>query len=267
MAHDPHVTSSQCALRIFHEYPAFNARNSDIDGSQYQLQAAKGQHTTVASLVDQMKVMVKQLYKPALSPAGGSLAARMLQGEKIAVSFKVTQGDVTEPSCSEPGGVLKAAGLGIAVGGVPGNWECEITGTLPSLSTGEETLAFDAMATDSLKQSTTGAYTIHYIANTPPSWKDARAYAAKRYAHIAGNANGAGMIALATLAQDSEEEAADLKFSICSGALPEGLALNTDGTFAGEAKPHASKAEYKGEFCVSDGIADDKPSKAFCRYH
>ena len=67
-----------------------------------------------------MKVMVKQLYKPALSPAGGSLAARMLQGEKIAVSFKVTQGDVTEPSCSEPGGVLKAAGLGIAVGFVCG---------------------------------------------------------------------------------------------------------------------------------------------------
>ena len=129
--------------------------------------------------------------------ASGSLAADMLQGEKIAVSFKVNQGDVTEPPCSEAGGVLKAAGLTIAAEGSSGKWECAITGTLPSLSTGEETLKFDATATDSLKQSTTGAYTIHYIANTPPKWKDdSSTYATKLFSRITGNANNAGMIAL-----------------------------------------------------------------------
>ena len=71
------------------------------------------------------------------------------------------------------------------------------------------------------------------------------------------------MTSQATLAQDNEQEAADLKFSICGGALPEGLGLNADGTFAGEAKAHASKAEYTGKFCLSDEISDDKPSKAF----
>ena len=71
------------------------------------------------------------------------------------------------------------------------------------------------------------------------------------------------MTALATLAQDGQQEAADLTFTLCGGALPKGLGLNADGTFAGEAKAHDEKTEYKGKFCVSDGIADDKPSKAF----
>jgi hypothetical protein len=225
-----------------------NAAQADI---KKQGEADTTTDSQVQTILATIPILIAQIAQPALSPLNGSLADGWLQGTAIAVEFSVVQGDRAAPACSEPGGVLKAAGLSIDVSGEPGTWKCVISGMLPSLADGEKTLEFEAVATDTLNRNATGDFTINYNANTAPKFTNEQA--------DLGTLTDAGRKNTSTLttltAADAEQEASDLSFTVCDGSsLPKGVKLDAaKGTFSGEAARVGEDAVVKFIACVSDG--------------
>lgn len=238
------------------------AAEADVDGLTTKLSAAEAGivkqgeagaaiDSRVQAILDTIPILIAQIDKPLLQPAKGSLAKGWLQGTKIKVEISIVQGDRAAPACSEPSGVLKAAGLSIAVSGESGAWKCVISGTLPSLADGEETLTFEAVATDTLARSAKGEFTINYNANTAPTFTNKAADLG-----TLADADRAKTAKLAPLtAVDAEQDTSELSFSVCDGSsLPEGIKLDaTKGTFSGTAARVEKDSVLKFKACVSDG--------------